>query len=95
MLPGIADEQYAVLGTDLLEEVAHLFGAGKARLIEHVQVTAAVRLDGSGKEALQGIGTDTGVAELVRGARGWGETFHYIAALLCAFADAAEYGRFA
>ena len=41
MLAGVADEQHPVLRADLFEEVAHLFRAGKAGLIDHIEVSAA------------------------------------------------------
>src|SRR6266702_8843716 len=90
MLAGIADEQHAIFGTDLLQEVAHLLGAGKARLIEHIEVMFRRRPLCACEEALQSVGTNAGVAELVRGARGRGEALNNIAALLRTFADTAE-----
>jgi hypothetical protein len=43
MLPSISDQQHAVLRADLFEELAHLLGARKGRLVEHVEM-AAVRV---------------------------------------------------
>ena len=78
-------------GPTLFEEVTHLFGAGKARLIDHIQVTAAVvacRLLGTtGQEALQGVGGDARFAELMRGAGSRGEAFNLITALFRSFSD--------
>ena len=38
MLPGVADQQNAVLRPDPLEKLPHLLGAGEAGLIDHVQM---------------------------------------------------------
>ena len=52
MLSNVADEQHAVAGINLREEVAHLLGAGKARLIDHVKMPVWSRLLATGEEAL-------------------------------------------
>ena len=38
VLPHVADEQDAVAGVELPKEIAHLLGAGQARLIDHVKM---------------------------------------------------------
>ena len=40
MLPSIPDDKHSILRTDLVQERSHLSGAGKARLIEHVEMSA-------------------------------------------------------
>jgi hypothetical protein len=76
VLARVSHEQNAVLQADSFEEVTHLFGAGKTRLVDHIQVTATVaacRLLGTaGQEALQSVGSDARFAELMRGARSRG-----------------------
>jgi hypothetical protein len=90
VLARVSDEQNTVLRADSFEEVTHLFGAGKARLIDHIQVTAMVarRLLGTtGQEALEGISGNACVAELMRGAGCRGEAFNLITALFRSFSD--------
>ena len=94
MLANVADEQHAVAGIDLGEEVAHLLGAGKARLIDHVQMPVWGGLLAAGEEALQGVGGDASVAELMRGAGGRGKAFHDVAALFGGFPHCLQRRRF-
>ena len=58
MLSCVSDKQHTVLRANLFEEVPHLFRAGEAGFIDHIQVSAVgvVSLVATGKKALQGIG---------------------------------------
>src|ERR1700691_4702565 len=94
MLANIADEQDAVAGIEFGEEVAHLLCAGKARLIDHIKMPVWSRLLAARKKALQGVGADASVAELMRGPRGGGEAFHNITALFGGFPHRFERSRF-
>ena len=66
MLPCVSDEQNAVAGLQLGEEVAHLFGASEAGFIDHEQVPLWSGLTDACEETLQGVGKDSGVTKLVR-----------------------------
>ena len=81
MLAGVPDQQYTVTRLKLGEEVAHLFGAGQAGFINHIQMPLGSRLADTREEPLQGVGKNSGISELVRGARGRGKTFDDIAPL--------------
>ena len=79
MLADIADDEYSILRSDLFKEVAHLPGAGQTRLVEHVEMPAAVATVGlipspAGEESLQRRGMDTRVAKLARRPRSRSKT---------------------
>jgi len=97
-LEPVADGKLALdlaVGADAAQPrrvIAHLFAVcflnDKAILFrvgcDHLSIAA--RLDANvlapSLVTLQGVGRDTGIAELLRGARGGGKAFHRIAALL-------------
>ncbi len=94
MLAGVSNDQNAVLGLDLFKEGPHLPRAGKARLVEHVEMSAGrlgVLL--AGKEALQGGRFNAGLAELACGLGSRREALDLVAALLGTLADRLKRGR--
>ena len=56
VLPGVADQEYAVVGAETRKELAHLVGAGKTRFIDKLKVLlfGDCRVCGACKEPLQG-----------------------------------------
>ena len=90
MLACVADEENPVVMFDLGKKIAHLFGAGETRLIRHIEVALRSRLLMPCKETLQGIGIDTGIAELMRGAGGRSEALDNHPALLGGLAHGFE-----
>ncbi len=91
MLGGVSDHQNAVLGLDLFKEGPHLFGAGKAGLVQHVEMWAGSRCArvvlASGKETLQRRGFDSFLSKLTGCAGRGGETFDLVAVLFRTFTD--------
>ena len=87
MLAAVPDEQHAVAGFEFCEEVTDLFRTGKTGFIHHVKMTVVVPLAGPDEETLQGVGRDTGVTELVRGAGCRGKAFDDITAFFGCFAN--------
>ena len=82
MLAGVTDHQYPIFGPDLLEEGTHLPGAGKARFVQHVEMSAGrIGLLLPCKKALKGVGFDPHLAELARRLGGRSKTRYLIAAL--------------
>ena len=73
MLARVANEENPVAEVEFGEKIAHLLGAGEARFIHHIYVAFRCRLLMPCKEALKRISIDAGIAELMRGARRWGE----------------------
>ncbi len=96
MLGGVSNHQNAVLGLDLFEEGPHLSGAGKAGLVQHVEMWAgsggARVVLASGKETLQRRGFDSFLSKLTGCAGRGGETFDLVAVRFRAFADAGKHG---
>ena len=56
MLAGVADQEYTVVRVKTRKKLAHLVGAGKARLIDEVEMPLLLSgmVWGTGKEPLQG-----------------------------------------
>ena len=71
MLAGVADQQNLVLRADLVEEVPHLLRRCERGFIDHIEMLlrrVVGGLQAARKKALQGVGGDASIAELVRGA---------------------------
>jgi hypothetical protein len=65
MLARIADDQNAVLRAYLFEKSPHLPGAGEARFVQHVEMSAGrIGFLLPGKKALKSVGLDPGLAKL-------------------------------
>ena len=89
VLAGVPDHQDAVLRSDFVEEVAHLPGAGQARLIQQIEmltggISCRAIAATAGKEALQGSGADPCLAQLIRSFGRGSKAFDCVAALLSA-----------
>src|SRR4029079_5676849 len=96
MLPDVSNEKHLVLGTDPAKEVPHLLGRCKRGFIDHVKMLhCRVGVSATGKEALQGFGMDTRVAELPGGARGRGEALDQVAIPLRSFTHLCQTGGLA
>ncbi len=93
MLAGVSDDEDAVSGADLIQEVAHLPSAGEAGLIEQIEM-AAGRIGWSRtparKETLQRVGRDAGLTQLVGSLGGGSETLNGVAAFLSSLSDRGE-----
>jgi hypothetical protein len=98
MLADIADQKHAVIiRTNPFEEIAHLVGAGKARLIDEVEVFLLMgdRIRAAGEETLQGCGVDSCLIQLARGERGRGEALDLITVRFSSAANGRKRGRLA
>ena len=98
MLAGVSNHQYPVLGLDLFEEGPHLLCAGKAGLVQHVEMCAgsggARMVVASCEETLERRGFDSFLSKLAGCPRCRGETFDLIPLRFCAFPDAGKNCRF-
>ena len=75
----------------LLEEVTHLLGAGKTRLVEHVKMPigwiGARLILSAARGSSEGRGLDSGLAKLAGGAGCRSKSLDGVAALFRAFTD--------
>jgi hypothetical protein len=86
VLARVANEQHLVVRPDATQKFPHLFGAGEARFIDHVQmpprgVLRNLLLAAAGEETLQRLCGDACLAELLRSARSRGEALDRVAVL--------------
>src|ERR1700675_3093406 len=97
MLADIPYKNDAVVGSKPRKELTRLVGAGKARLIDKVEVLSPsyVWICGAGQEALQGSGFNSCLIQLSRGAGGRGKALNLIAPAFRGTADGCERGRLA
>lgn len=93
MLARVADKQYLVVGSDAVQKLPYLPGAGQTRFIDHVKMPArgiVLLAAAAGEKALQSVGGNARIAELLGSARGRGEALDCIAALFGALPDGFE-----
>ena len=97
MLPGVADEEHPIAGTEPSKEFTHLVGAGEARFIDKVEmppVGDGIGLGRARKKALQSSRLDPGLAKLARCPRSGGEALHFIALCFDRAAQRRQHSRF-
>ena len=94
MLAGVANDENTVIRIQLVEKGPHLVAAGKARLIEHIEMpvgrVGAGMVRALGKKALERGRLDASLAELARRLGSWGEALDLIPARFRAFTDGLE-----
>src|ERR1035441_1690444 len=87
MLASVAYQQHAVVRMQAAHKLVHLFGGRQRTLVHHIEPELArVWPLASGKMGLQGLGLDTGIAQLIRRAARRRKTLDLVPGLLRALA---------